>query len=76
MGGAVRAHRLLAGDTVQFGRRHVHAISNLGTRPATSVHVYSPPLRSMAFYDTDGRGDLVPQRTMSAGTDWAGYGAT
>jgi hypothetical protein len=30
----------------------------------------------MAFYDTDGRGDLVPQRTMSAGADWADDGAT
>ena len=74
-GGAVRAHRVCAGDTVRFGRRHVHAISNLGTRPATSVHVYSPPLRSMAFYDGDGSGDLVAQRTMSAGTDWAGHGS-
>ncbi len=29
----------------------IHDIVNAGDRPATSVHVYSPPLASMSFYD-------------------------
>ena len=29
----------------------VHDVLNLDTQPATSIHVYSPPLRSMTFYD-------------------------
>jgi predicted metal-dependent enzyme (double-stranded beta helix superfamily) len=39
---------------------HVHDVLNVGPGLATSVHVYSPPLRSMTFYDpVDGH----PQRT-------------
>ncbi len=33
----------------------VHDISNPGPARATSVHVYSPPLRTMVFYDDRGR---------------------
>ncbi|HKY15950.1 MAG TPA: hypothetical protein VJM33_13580 [Microthrixaceae bacterium] len=41
-----RAHRVAADAS--------HEIVNREAVPATSVHVYSPPLRSMAFYDTAG----------------------
>jgi hypothetical protein len=37
-----------------------HAIHNRTIRPATSVHVYSPPLRSMGIYGTDGVPDVRP----------------
>lgn len=38
----------------------VHDVLNLHPAPATSIHVYSPPLASMTFYDpVDGR----PMRT-------------
>jgi predicted metal-dependent enzyme (double-stranded beta helix superfamily) len=30
---------------------HVHDVLNAGPAPATSIHVYSPPLRTMTFYD-------------------------
>jgi hypothetical protein len=40
-----------AGETVAFGADHVHAVVNRGAVAATSVHVYSPPLRSMGFHD-------------------------
>ena len=34
----------------------MHDVRNLSTGPAVSVHAYSPPLTSMAFYDhVDGR---------------------
>jgi predicted metal-dependent enzyme (double-stranded beta helix superfamily) len=29
----------------------VHDVADLGTGPATSIHVYSPPLTTMTFYD-------------------------
>ena len=42
---------LSAGDSriVPAGTRH--DVLNLGTAPATSIHVYSPRLSSMTFYD-------------------------
>ena len=54
-GDAVRTRRLVAGDTVHFDGDHVHAVLNRGGLGATSVHVYSPPLRTMGFYrEADG----------------------
>jgi predicted metal-dependent enzyme (double-stranded beta helix superfamily) len=41
-------------DVVTFGRRHRHGVSNLHDVPATSIHVYSPPLALMTYYDGDG----------------------
>jgi mannose-6-phosphate isomerase-like protein (cupin superfamily) len=31
----------------------VHDVVNRGTAPATSIHVYSPPLTAMTYYDLD-----------------------
>jgi predicted metal-dependent enzyme (double-stranded beta helix superfamily) len=42
------------GAVVTFGRRHRHGVSNLHDGPATSIHVYSPPLALMTYYDGDG----------------------
>jgi predicted metal-dependent enzyme (double-stranded beta helix superfamily) len=42
------------GGVVTFGRRHRHGVSNLHDGPATSIHVYSPPLALMTYYDGDG----------------------
>jgi mannose-6-phosphate isomerase-like protein (cupin superfamily) len=53
-----------AGHAVTFGPTHVHDVAHAGTGPAASLHVYSPPLRSMAYYDTDG-GELRRQRTVA-----------
>src|SRR4051794_36408506 len=38
--------------TVPVGE--VHDIVNLSDAPATSIHVYSPPLTEMTFYDDTG----------------------
>ena len=50
-GSTLTTHRLTAGETARFGVDHVHAVINQGDRTATSVHVYSPPLQSMDFYE-------------------------
>lgn len=57
--GSLRERRHRTGATVGFDGRHVHDVRNLDTRPAVSVHAYSPPLTSMTFYDLEGSA-LVP----------------
>jgi quercetin dioxygenase-like cupin family protein len=49
--GELRRRQLRTGDTriVPAGTRH--DVLNLAAAPATSVHVYSPPLTEMTFYD-------------------------
>ena len=50
--GGVKSERTLGpGETAGFGPSSVHAIINRGSEMATSVHVYSPPLSSMYYYD-------------------------
>lgn len=63
-------HRLLGeGDVVEFGPEHIHDVVNGGERPALSIHVYSPRLRSMTFYENrPGRG-LAPVRTRMSRPD-------
>jgi quercetin dioxygenase-like cupin family protein len=57
--GQVGRQQYEPGDTASFGPAHVHAVANRGQRPATSVHVYSPPLHVMDYYDRSDDGDLV-----------------
>lgn len=48
-----------------FGSGYVHDFVNVGPGPALSVHVYSPALHSMTYFDwSDGEG-LVGVRTES-----------
>ena len=54
-GGRLRGRRLTAGRTVVLPAGLVHDVVAPGPAPATSVHVYSPPLRHMSFYAADGR---------------------
>jgi hypothetical protein len=53
--------RIRAGTARAFGRGHVHRVVNPSAAVATSVHVYSPPLVSMDFYEAADTGAL--QRT-------------
>ena len=39
------------GDVFTVGADASHLVENRRPEPATSVHVYSPPLRSMGFFD-------------------------
>jgi hypothetical protein len=56
-----RSHRSV-GETVSFGPRLVHDVHNVDRTPAVSLHVYSPPLTSMTYYDL-GDGQLHPRYT-------------
>ena len=56
--GAVR-RRLLAGDGVALTADVVHDVGNESPVGATSLHVYSPPLSRMTFYDETGTPDAV-----------------
>jgi hypothetical protein len=51
-GSLVTGSRVLGpGGHLEFGRGHVHDLANHGTGPALSVHVYSPVLRSMTYFE-------------------------
>jgi mannose-6-phosphate isomerase-like protein (cupin superfamily) len=58
-----RATTLSVGDTVELPSNCVHDVVNGGRTPAVSVHVYSPRLRSMTYYDLAER-VLEPVRTV------------
>ncbi len=51
-------HELQAGATLGFGAGHVHDVTNESDQHALSLHVYSPALTSMTFYEMAG-GQLV-----------------
>ena len=57
--GRMVERQLVPGESVGFSARHVHAVANRSSEPATSVHVYSPPLGPMGFYERDDDGRLV-----------------
>jgi hypothetical protein len=54
---------VVAGGHLVFEPGHVHDIVNHGPGPAVSVHVYSPVLRSMTFFEARDDVLLVAVRT-------------
>ncbi len=50
------------GSAHAFGPGHVHDLRNEGETPATSIHVYSPPLETMTFYEHEAGAFLAPVR--------------
>jgi hypothetical protein len=54
---------LATGGHVVFGPGYVHDMVNEGPGSALSIHVYSPALRTMNFFETDHRRGLVQVRT-------------
>lgn len=67
--GALRERRLSVGGGVptavyptgadfSFGATHIHDVSQTGPSIATSLHVYSPPLGEMGFYEIAADGTL------------------
>lgn len=68
-GGEAHDRYLWEGEGRSFGPRHVHNVSNLGDRPAVSVHVYSPALRGMTRYALIG-GRLQQTSVERAGSQW------
>lgn len=55
-------HRRRSGEMVAFGPRLVHDVHNIDAEPAVSLHVYSPPLTSMTYYELAGE-RLAPRHT-------------
>ena len=62
-GGHLRHRRLATGDVVSFGPDHIHDVVNGGNGLALSIHVYSPRLRSMTFYENRPDRGLAAVRT-------------
>jgi hypothetical protein len=61
--GRLRTRSLPVGSSLDVPADRVHEVWNPGPGDALSVHVYSPPLTSMTFYERDGDGGrLVPAR--------------
>jgi hypothetical protein len=54
---AWRESRWACGSTHYLAPSHVHTLRNPSVTPATSLHVYSPPLSAMTFYE---RTDATP----------------
>jgi hypothetical protein len=59
----LQTRTLGAGSGVTVPAERVHEVWNPGPGRALSVHVYSPPLRSMTFFEPAGDGSLVAART-------------
>ena len=65
-GGRLRHRTLAEGDLVSFGPDHIHDVVNGGRRQALSIHVYSPRLRWMTFYENrPGRGPAAVRTEVS-----------
>ena len=58
-----------AGRVRSFGPAHVHEVMNTSTRPAVSIHAYSPPLAGMRRYELTS-GGLVLAAVETAGERW------
>lgn len=54
----LRTRELPAGAAASFPLGHVHDVANTAEGPAVSVHVYSPPLTAMSYYEIDDNGVL------------------
>jgi predicted metal-dependent enzyme (double-stranded beta helix superfamily) len=64
-------HRTLSAGRVRaFGPDYVHDVTNTGTEPAVSLHVYSPALDTMRFYVLDELGLPQVVALERNGADW------
>ncbi|HEY3764102.1 MAG TPA: cysteine dioxygenase family protein [Gaiellales bacterium] len=50
------------GASFSFGATHIHDVTQTGATVATSLHVYSPPLGEMGFYEVTADG-MLSRRT-------------
>jgi hypothetical protein len=59
-GGALRemTRERPAGSVFDFDAAYIHRMRHGGGEPATSVHVDSPALSRMGYYERDANGDL------------------
>jgi predicted metal-dependent enzyme (double-stranded beta helix superfamily) len=68
-GGRLRHRRLPEGTLISFGPDHIHDVVNGGDHQALSIHVYSPRLRSMTFYENRPDRGLAAVRTEASRPD-------
>jgi predicted metal-dependent enzyme (double-stranded beta helix superfamily) len=47
------------GEIVTIAREAIHRVRHSGTRPATTLHAYSPPLERVGTYEVAGDGALL-----------------
>lgn len=64
---ALRSRTVSAGTSITISASTVHAVANVGPADALSVHVYSPPLSTMTFYEASA-GSLAAVRSTEAAT--------
>jgi predicted metal-dependent enzyme (double-stranded beta helix superfamily) len=57
-GAGLVGRRYAAGETFCFGPTRIHDVRHGGGPPATSIHVYSPPLWRMGMYEVDDAGAI------------------
>lgn len=66
--GSLRTVRLQAGAVRTIAPGAVHDVRSPSRLPAVSIHAYSPPLRTMTFYEP-GTGGPRPTRTVATQTE-------
>lgn len=66
-GRRLRRRRLRPGQTVAFGAEHIHDVVGTERGQSLSVHVYSPRLRQLNFYEAYWGGRLEWRRTDPTG---------
>jgi len=64
--GGLHEQLLTQGTARAFGPNHVHRVVNSTAQVATSLHVYSPPLVTMDFYERDDATSLTRTHTEPA----------
>ncbi len=60
-----------AGSVFDFDAARIHCMRHPGGEPAVSIHVYSPALWRMGYYDFDGDGNLCRTSMTYADEMWA-----
>ncbi|MGH3548040.1 MAG: cysteine dioxygenase [Pseudonocardiaceae bacterium] len=63
------SRELATGQSRAFGPHYIHQVTNTGTIPAVSVHVYTPALTIMNRYRLEPQG-LLHLAMDQAGVDW------
>ena len=67
----LRTRVLPAGDTVLLSPGSIHEVRNVHAEPATSIHVYSPPLASMTRYERDSLEPIETEEIEDEPAYWA-----
>ena len=67
--GQALTRSLEAGQVSSFDSGCIHGVANRGLRGATSVHVYSPPIASMNYYERTVDGTVNAVRRDTGGWD-------